>query len=297
MPLAEFRDRVAAEYQNRKVQEVSQRLFRDLMARYDVRIERPKPEATGAKEPPEPPANRTRNRRQPRLLSRTRRHSRETLCSLARQAPEKSAFPVAEFVRIRRALEGPEVSRLRLRPVGNPASSARGSHPCPLAAIAAGLGLLLAGCHHAVEQAAASDGAAGTPGVARTEVERGPVRVTVEVAPHPVRLSDEPTLTLTLEYESGVQVDKPPFGEAVGDFNIRDFREPLPETGRPCDRAAGLHPGTDATGQLQIDPLAITFTDRGPTATASSTRSRPKPWPSKSLRWSVTRCPPRQLAG
>ena len=175
---------------------------------------------------------------------------------------EESAFPVAEFVRIRRAPEGPEVSRLRLRPVGNPASSARGSRPCPLAAIAAGLGLLLAGCHRAVEQAAAPDGAAGTPGVARTEVERGPVRVTLELAPHPARLSDEPTLTLTVEYQRGVQVRKPPFGEALGDFQVRDFREPLPEIqgDREILRQVYKLEPTRA-GQLKIDPIAIAFTD------------------------------------
>src|SRR5262245_6491741 len=63
----------------------------------------------------------------------------------------------------------------------------------------------------------------------RTEVERGPVRASVQVAPTPVRLSDEPTMTLTIDYEIGVDVEKPPFGEAVGDFLIRDFRDVLPE--------------------------------------------------------------------
>lgn len=99
----------------------------------------------------------------------------------------------------------------------------------------------------------------------RTEIERGPVRVTVEVAPHPVRLSDEPILTLTLDYESGVQIVKPPFGEAVGDFEIRDFRESLPET--KADRVIVRQSYTlepKRTGQLQIDSITVTFTDNRP---------------------------------
>ena len=80
-----------------------------------------------------------------------------------------------------------------------------------------------------------------------------------------MRLSDEPTLTLTLDYERGVQVDKPPFGEAVGDFLIRDFREPLPESkgDREIVRQIYVLEPT-RTGKLQIDPIAVTFTDNRP---------------------------------
>jgi hypothetical protein len=101
--------------------------------------------------------------------------------------------------------------------------------------------------------------------VARTEVVRGPLRVTVEVEPHPARLSDEPTLTLTLDCEQGVQVEKPPFGEAVGDFRIRDFREPLPETRSGRDIVRQIYVLEPLrTGQLQIDPIVVTFTDNRP---------------------------------
>ena len=101
--------------------------------------------------------------------------------------------------------------------------------------------------------------------VARTEIERGPLRVTVEVDPHPARLSDELTLTLTLDYEQGVQVEKPPFGEAVGDFQIRDFRDPLPESkeGRDIVRQIYVLEPT-RTGQLQVDPITVRFTDNRP---------------------------------
>ena len=63
----------------------------------------------------------------------------------------------------------------------------------------------------------------------RTEVERGPVKVIVELVPARPRLSDEPTLTITIEAAEGVKVTPPPFGGSVGGFLVRDFREPLPE--------------------------------------------------------------------
>ncbi|MBP89556.1 MAG: hypothetical protein CMJ64_23075 [Planctomycetaceae bacterium] len=111
--------------------------------------------------------------------------------------------------------------------------------------------------------------AAPTPsassGKATTQVDRGPVRVTVEVAPQPARLSDEPTLTLSIDYETDVKIHKPPFGDAFGDFIIRDFREPLPETRDDREilrQIYTLEPTT--TGPLQVDPIAIQFTDARP---------------------------------
>ena len=76
--------------------------------------------------------------------------------------------------------------------------------------------------------------------VARSEVELGPVRVTVEVEPAEARLSDEPTLTLIIRSEEGVDVVKPPFGESLGDFVIRDFREPLPEVLPMAERSRAV---------------------------------------------------------
>ena len=96
----------------------------------------------------------------------------------------------------------------------------------------------------------------------RTEIERGPVKVIVEVSPSPARLSDEPQLTLTIAAEEGVEVEPPPFGGALGEFLIRDFREPLPETsdGRQISRQVyTLEPMQ--TGTLQIDPIVVGFVD------------------------------------
>lgn len=100
---------------------------------------------------------------------------------------------------------------------------------------------------------------------ARSVVERGPVKVTAEVQPAKARLSDEPVLTLTIEYEQGVQVEKPPFGSSLGGFMIRDFREPLPKIRNGWEiiqQAYTLEPTT--TGKLLIDPISISFVDLRP---------------------------------
>lgn len=103
------------------------------------------------------------------------------------------------------------------------------------------------------------------PRVARTAAERGPVAVTVEVNPAPARLSDEPQLTLTIEYEPGVEIQKLPFGDAVGDFIVRGFREPLPRSNgkrQVMEQVYTLEP-TQA-GPSQIDPIVVSFTDKRP---------------------------------
>jgi hypothetical protein len=97
---------------------------------------------------------------------------------------------------------------------------------------------------------------------ARSVVERGPVKVTAEVTPATAQLSDELVLTLTIDYESGVKVEKPPFGTSLGSFAVRDFHEPLPKIrdGREIvQQVYTLEPMQ--TGRLLIDPISVTFTD------------------------------------
>jgi hypothetical protein len=102
---------------------------------------------------------------------------------------------------------------------------------------------------------------------ARSQVERGPIRVTAEVSPARPRLSDSPTLTLTIDHEEGVTVEKPQFADKVGKFIIKDCREPLPKTdnGRVVDQQVLTLEPTEA-GRLRIDPIAVAYTDRRPDA-------------------------------
>ena len=93
-------------------------------------------------------------------------------------------------------------------------------------------------------------------------VERGPVQATVEVSPSPARLSDELRLTLTIESAEGVKVHKPPFGETLGDFDIRDISEPLPKVRdrrEIIQQILALTP--TRAGQITIDPISFRFTD------------------------------------
>jgi hypothetical protein len=134
-------------------------------------------------------------------------------------------------------------------------------NPRQLVALVAAFCLLAAGCGKKTSDAQSSV----EKNPARSRVESGPVTVTAEIEPAKARLSDEPVLTLSIEYTPGVQVEKPPFGASMGGFLVRDFREPLTKTrnGREIIRQIyTLEPMQ--TGRLLIDPISITFTDLRP---------------------------------
>ncbi len=129
---------------------------------------------------------------------------------------------------------------------------------------AASIAIAVGGCG-AAKQPSDEQSEKDPPQAVRTEVERGPVRVTVEVAPQPVRLSDEPKLTLTIDAAQGVKIDKPPFGEALGDFVIRDFRDPLPEIKDQREITRQIYTlEPTRSGKQQIAPIVVTFTDSRP---------------------------------
>jgi hypothetical protein len=133
--------------------------------------------------------------------------------------------------------------------------------------------LMLNGCQsrRVSEDTSPETSAAARRTGVRTEKELGPVHVTVEVEPAPARLSDEPTLTITVVAEAGVDVQLPPFGDAVGDFVILDFREPLVQVRGDREvirRIYSLEP--PHTGTLEIDPITVTFTAPGGGAKSGS---------------------------
>lgn len=132
-------------------------------------------------------------------------------------------------------------------------------------AFATMLGLILATCLTGCgtsKDAVDTDLVTTTESSLRTEVERGPVKVAVEVSPEKPRLSDEPQLTLTIRSEPGVRVEKPPFGQAMGDFVIRDFHEPAPDVDGGAEviqQVYTLEP--TRAGKLTVAPIAIRFHD------------------------------------
>jgi hypothetical protein len=86
--------------------------------------------------------------------------------------------------------------------------------------------------------------------------------VTVEVSPAEPRLSDEPTLTITIDAEEGVEVTPPPFGESIGGFVVRDYSRPLPKVHggrRILGQVYRLEPV--AAGEQVILPIPVRFRD------------------------------------
>ena len=124
--------------------------------------------------------------------------------------------------------------------------------------------LLLAGCGRPPGKADGRDQEEASK-LRHSEKECDLGRVTVVVEPAEARLSDEPILTLTIEYAKGVTVQKPPFGEAMGDFLIRDFREPLPKVKRDREILQQIYTlEPTRSGELSIWPISVTFTDTRP---------------------------------
>lgn len=98
-----------------------------------------------------------------------------------------------------------------------------------------------------------------------TEIERGPVKVIASVTPGSPRLSDNPEFTLTVEAVKGVDVRMPPFGDSIGGFIIRNFRQPVPEmieSRQVIRQIYELEPAR--TGEHLIHPITIPFVDNRP---------------------------------
>src|SRR5260370_22748227 len=53
--------------------------------------------------------------------------------------------------------------------------------------------------------------------------EKGPVKMTVQIAPKEPRLSDLMTMDVIVEAAPGVEVKAPAFSQSVGEFLLRDY--------------------------------------------------------------------------
>jgi len=127
------------------------------------------------------------------------------------------------------------------------------------------LGLLLAAaCRHPEGSAAPDAGVAAVESLQQTQ-ESGPVRVSLSLQPKKPRLGDALTLTLTVEAQPGIQVEMPPFGEALGRFAITSFT-PRSETKPDGSSLHSQRYGLEApmSGRQRIPSLRIEFTDHRP---------------------------------
>jgi len=103
------------------------------------------------------------------------------------------------------------------------------------------------------------------PREVRSEVERGPVRVSVVVEPAKATLADRPTMTVRIDHLPGVSVEKPEFPGAIGDLRVLDIKElePRIQDGREIvEQVLTLEP--TRTGKMAIFPVDVYFTDARP---------------------------------
>jgi hypothetical protein len=94
--------------------------------------------------------------------------------------------------------------------------------------------------------------------------EKGPVKLFVRVSPREPRLSDLVEMDVRVESQPDVDIKPPAFGQAVGDFLIRDYSE------RPAEAAAKnvrrFHYQLEPTqaGKHLIRSVSIEFVDKRP---------------------------------
>ena len=119
--------------------------------------------------------------------------------------------------------------------------------------------VLLAGC-------ASRDGKAPSrPGdaIERT-AEKGPVKLSVRVTPREPRLSDLVEMDVVVESRPGVEIKPPAFGQAVGDFLVRDYTERPPATGEKNLRRFHYQLEPAHAGKHLIRSVSIEFVDKRP---------------------------------
>ncbi len=106
-----------------------------------------------------------------------------------------------------------------------------------------------------------SAGAASPDAIERT-AEKGPVKLSVTVRPREPRLSDLVEMDVRVEYQPGVEVKPPAFGQAVGDFLIRDYTER--PAGKGAENVRWFHYQLEPAhaGKHLIHAVSIEFLDR-----------------------------------
>jgi hypothetical protein len=96
--------------------------------------------------------------------------------------------------------------------------------------------------------------------------EKGPVKLFVSVAPREPRLSDLVEMDVRVESQPGVEVKPPAFGQAVGDFLIRDYSERPPEAGAQNVRLFHYELEPAHAGKHLIRSVSIEFLDKRATS-------------------------------
>jgi hypothetical protein len=112
------------------------------------------------------------------------------------------------------------------------------------------------------------DAAAPSPPVDAIErkAEKGPVKLSVRVWPREPRLSDLVEMDVIVESQPGVEIKPPAFGQAVGDFLIRDYSERRLDPASATTRRFHYQLEPAHAGKHLIHTVAIEFVDKRPNA-------------------------------
>ncbi|WP_422931994.1 hypothetical protein [Singulisphaera sp. PoT] len=94
--------------------------------------------------------------------------------------------------------------------------------------------------------------------------EKGPVKLFVRVSPREPRLSDLLQMDVSVESQPGVEIKPPAFGQAVGDFLVRDYTERPAESGDKNKRRFHYELEPTHAGKHLIRSVAIEFADKRP---------------------------------
>ena len=122
---------------------------------------------------------------------------------------------------------------------------------------------LAAGCGLARRQEAQPSASSGN--TIERRAEKGPVKLFVQVTPREPRLSDLVEMDVNVEAQADVEIKPPAFGQAVGDFLIRDYTERPAEAGTTAAaNVRRFHYQLEPTraGKHLIRSVSIEFVDR-----------------------------------
>ncbi len=119
---------------------------------------------------------------------------------------------------------------------------------------------LLAGCGLMRKDGDASPSGSGN--ALERSAEKGPVKLSVSVTPREPRLSDLVEMDVTVEAQPDVEIKPPAFGQAVGDFLVRDYSERPPAAGEKNVRRFHYQLEPASAGKHLIRSVSVEFVDK-----------------------------------
>ena len=130
---------------------------------------------------------------------------------------------------------------------------------------------MLAGCGIATHSPSPSSAVTGD--VLERTTEKGPVKLVIRITPPEPRLSDLVEMEILATALPGVEIKAPAFGQAVGDFLVRDYSErketqAAPQPGQPSVHRFRYQLEPTHAGRHLIRSLAIEFIDHRPNSEA-----------------------------